>query len=88
MSEGDENYLMDHTIVIFLVNPEGKSRKPRSDFWTLCLGKIEEYFTQYKTPGEIIFTTVEKMKLWKVQKDFVETMRKIDARKAARAAKE
>ena len=84
MSEGDENYLMDHTIVIFLVNPEGKfTSKPR---FLLFSGKIEEYFTQYKTPGEIIFTTVEKMKLWKVEKDFIETMRKIDERKAARKA--
>ena len=41
----DPNYLMDHTICIFLVNPEGK---------------IEEYFTQYKVPGEVIFTTLNK----------------------------
>ena len=41
----DPNYLMDHTICIFLVNPEGK---------------IEEYFTQYKVPGEVIFTTLNQ----------------------------
>jgi len=69
VDDGDENYLMDHSIVIFLVNPEGK---------------VEEYFTQYKSPGEVIFTTIERMKLWTVEQDFADTMRKIDARKEAR----
>ena len=50
----------------------------------LCLGKVEEYFTQYKSPGEVIFTTIERMKLWTVEQDFADTMRKIDARKEAR----
>ena len=41
----DENYLMDHTICIFLLDPHGK---------------VMEYFTQYKAPGEIIFTTLQR----------------------------
>ena len=71
--EDDPNYLMDHTICIFLVNPEGK---------------IEEYYTQYKTPGEIIYTTIERMKMWKVEQDFVAKMKRIEERKRKKREKE
>ena len=33
---------MDHTVVLFLLNPENK---------------VQEYFTQRKSPGQIIFET-------------------------------
>ena len=75
---------MDHSIVIFLVNPEGKT-KSFVVFNIFCIqGKIEEYFTQYKSPGEVIFSTIERMKMWRVGADFADAMRRIDARKEAR----
>ena len=40
--ENDPEYLMDHTVVLFLLNPENK---------------VQEYFTQRKSPGQIIFET-------------------------------
>ena len=42
LDEDDPDYLMDHTIVLFLLNPENK---------------VQEYFTQSKSPGQIIFET-------------------------------
>jgi len=64
--ESDEDYLLDHTVVIFLLNPENK---------------IEEYFTQSKSPGQIIFETHQAIKKWKFLDDFIEVARQIEAKK-------
>jgi hypothetical protein len=63
---------MDHTVVLFLLNPENK---------------VQEYFTQTKSPGQIIFQTHQAIKSYKLETDFASKMVSLDDKRKARLAK-
>merc|ERR1711976_1161804 len=50
---GDDEYLVDHTIVIYLVNPDGE---------------FEHYFLQKKSAVEIAIYVQDKMESWNERK--------------------
>jgi len=72
VDENDPEYLMDHTVVLFLLNPENK---------------VQEYFTQRKSPGQIIFETHSAIRKYKTEIDFATKMMELQARREEKKRK-